>query len=347
MENLTVITDEKIKTSVQIQEPKRLKTRREDYDNIISSNVVVEEETPVEEVKEVEAIEEIEQEDVVDDFKIDDNAYTGSSNIEEDIPADTIQGITTKLEGSYRGVNPRSTEKVAVEEKVEEPKKEEETISSDEFENALDVPSFSEKSEIYKNKIKGEYNVINEKISGKQTEIDQITAEYGREKVIGSTLQDKKRALRKVTDGINALDITFIENEKDELSRNVLDSLTALFQDRVDKHEEICSEIKASDGRKKDLGQKEMSARDELKELKDKKTNFVNKYYPLLIEINEQDAKLKAITEELSETTGVYDEPERKQVYNINNYMEERKNVEKVENPFEGIREESQSRRVA
>lgn len=347
MENITIVKTEG--TVLELHDPKKLKTRGVDFENIVSFKkpAPVAVEKPVQEIEEVKAtIEEpVIQPEEVSEYK-EPVSFAYEAHVEEEIAPDTIKEITGKLEESYKGVKPVVTKK------IEEPVavvKEESTLTKEEFEKVLNVESYTPKIGAYKEGVKADYDKLNGKIADKQLEIDGITSKYGKEVEESTNLQENKKKVQTVLTGINNIDLDFLQTEKDELSKNVVEALSMLFTNRREAYNELNQEIKNSDDRKRALGKDESKAREELKELKEAQVAFMNKHYPLILNVNEKDAKNRELDDQITEITGIKDEPkeEKKSVLSIENIVE-RQNFNTA-NPFSGLREEEEVsyRRVA
>ncbi len=337
MENITFVSAKEYGEKITaIFDAKKLKTREHDFLNISSYKVIPEEkidDTSLDIDTSNVHTPEVEEEavslhtmDIANIPDLSESVY--GSHVEEEVDTDKIKEITTKLEDSYKGVNPSISHLSSkVDESVKEESKETKEITKEDFEKELNLDSYDTKIAAYKDGIKVKYNALCSDVNDKQREIDTITAEYTKEVDVSSKLQDEKKNLQNILNGINGIDLSFLPKDKDDLDNAVISSLTALFTDRRDKYNAVTQEVKNSDERKKNLGKEEMAARDQLKSLKGRVVSFIDEYYPRIIDANEKDAELKALYGEITEFTGIKDEPkpDKMTVFSIENLMEKQR----------------------
>lgn len=337
-----------------LQEAKKLKTRGMDFINLkntpatmpmIEEEIIEQpklvEETPkskpfeIEESKEEKVAEEIKEETKEEEPKIAEFAYHAHKQ-EEDIDPDAIMQIK-ELGEAYKG-QPKTEIKKHVEEKKEEVK-----ITEEEFLQELNKESYSPKTKGYKNAIYQKYNQIISEIEENKKQIEAVTTSYGEEKETGLKLQDIKSDSQKMIDGVNALDLNFLVNRKDSKSINILRGLEELFNEHRQIIIDTIQEIKKSDERKKEIGQKEQNVRNEGAELNNKKNKFIKDNFEKITSINEIDEETRKLEESLTEVTGISDtslslkseETNRVLVSNVTN------NLGETVNPFDRVRSDS------
>lgn len=355
MENYKLVSSKELDKNIykeniiQVFDPKRLKTKRDDF-NGISSNRVMEKVA----VKDAEAVEEVAtalpevEEPIVSNIEIPEfESSVYGSHVEEEVAPDTIKEITNNLEKSYKGTS-HSTTKIIEEAVIEEKPKE--AFSKEDFENELNASSYSDKIRIYKDGVREQYNNHNKKIALKQGEIDGLKFEYSNEAAKSSKLQEEKKNLKRVCDGINAMDLGFLPNEeeRDDLENEVVIALSKLFEDRRLKHGELSQELDNTNDKMKNLSENERNSRDDLKKLELDLSIFINEHYPLIKDANKKDAELRELSGEITEFTGIKDEPklDKNKVFSIENLMEKKNSI--PANPFNDLREvEEQSFRRA
>ncbi len=211
--------------------------------------------------------------------------------------------INDKLESKYKGSFHRETPVV----KKEEVKAEEE-VTSEMLVAELKKESYSSKVAAYKEKRMTEYNELKEKVERKEAEITNITNLYSKETEISTKLQAGQKEAQKVIDGINNLDLDFIQGKKDKLFTNVLDALESLFNEHRAIIQRIIQEQKNNTNRKDELGREEKNARNDLSKVKAQVHEFLVKTYPEVKAINEQDDELKLTANKITEFTGIKDE---------------------------------------
>ena len=233
-------------------------------------------------------------------------AYSGHKP-EEDVTSDAIDEINEKLSKTYK--------EAPVEEKIvnvgnKEQKIKEKEITKDDFERILNTEeNFSKKIINYKNTVRKKYDELNSSITVQQREIDGITSNYGQETEKGAKLQENKKEVQSTMNGINALDLNFLTDKKDDLSKSVLVALENLFNKNRELYNRFVQELKANADRKEELGKLEQKAREKLQQLKEDLNNFIKDNYPLVVKANKIDDAYKETSEEISELTGFDKEP--------------------------------------
>lgn len=325
MNNITVVSDISL-NNTQLEPAKKLKVRPSDYQNVI--------EVKRKKLQEIayKSYQEPQKPEPVSTFE----SFKPEPPVKEEVVMPKEKPVIEQKEeikkeikeekpstyGNYEEKlkNLNAAWKEPEVKQKEEPKEEKKKVSIvKDFENVIFSEFYSEKAKTFIAPIIAKYNEICDRISSKQEEIKEIATRYNKEIEIGSKLDDDKKKAKKMMEHLNSLDVEILKEYATDLSKKVLLSMNDLFEDEKQKYIKATQDKEESDRRKEELRTHDERARAEYSgELKEKE-NYANSKYHAVKEVKKQDETLKAIEEQLTETTGITED----RIRPINNFRTE------------------------
>lgn len=283
------------KDCTQIRDGKKLKTRPGDFENIINTMPYIEKEQekevefekfehmPLE--KEQEEVKK--QEENIDDFKF---SYFG----EEEIDINKIKN----LGDNYKGHTKHEVKKPKQEEKEEEKQ-----ITREDFNKELNFENYDSRITLAKNIIRTEKEELEKKEALKQSEIKSTTDEFRKETEINNKIQNEQKKIKDTLNGINAWDMEFLANRRDDRAKAFLENIKNFFEEDRKFLNNLIQEGKASDERKETLNKMEKSHRNDMIMIQKQIADFVSSKYPEVKKLNETDAEFRKLDEVIDKQT--------------------------------------------
>ena len=239
------------------------------------------------------------------------------------------------LGDAYKG-QPKPEFKKVIDEKPVEEKKE---VTTEMFIQALNHPCYSDKTSQYKESFAKRYKQINDRLEAQIDETKRIMAMYMEATETGAKLLITQNEAKRNIDGINALQLDFLMDNKDEESIKVLRDLEDLFNKNKEIIISTTAKIKENDQRKAEIGENEQASKTKASQIEKERAEYEEREYDKLVEANERDARVHEAENGLTEFTGIADDEvkaasQRETVTNISS-MES-----PAMNKFESLREQ-------
>lgn len=309
-ESFKIINESDFLEVEQINASKKLKTRFNDFCNILESGRVVDNVKQNDSMFDVTMNKLDEEENYETEYT--NYSYEDNSSVEEKIQSDVYntpkeESIDLKhikdLENIYKGHKP-----IREVSKIEKEEPQEEVITEEMFKTELEKQNFSQEASNFKENLKNQYNAVKRKIKEQKDKIDDITREYSLESERCNMIREEKKDIQKVLNGMNAWQMEFFAKFKNEQrTMALLNSIEEYFSSyRKDLEEKIRAE-KAGEERKEALGKAEQKAREAHTYCRKQLSEFINKNYKTLKEVNRHDEVLRENDAELKSLTGVKD----------------------------------------
>lgn len=326
MNNITIVSIDKNLNNVQLEPAKKLKVRPSDYQNVIEvkRRKLQENKYQKEVIKPepVPSFEEFKKEAPIEKEKFVMPKEEPKLEVKEEIKEEKFSTYGN-YEEKLKNLN-AAWKEPEVKVVKEEPKEEKKKVSiSKDFENVIFSEFYSEKTKTFMAPIVAKYNEICDEISTKQEEIKEIATRYNKEIEIGSKLDEEKKKAKKMMEHLNSLDVELLKEYATDLSKKVLLSMNDLFEDEKQKYIKATQDKEESDSRKDELRNHDERARSEYAGLLKDKEEYANSKYQAVKEVKKQDETLKAIEEQLTESTGIKEERRTQ----INNFKTETNDV--------------------
>lgn len=323
MDNIKIVSMNENLHNEELEVAKKLKVRPTDYQNVIDMKkanlrVVVQEpeiSKPVMEPIEEKTLK-VKEEPIIEK-KID---FEPNPTFEEPVYNNFEQNLKN-LDAVWKDPKPERV-------KPEMPEENKKHVTTKDFESIIYSKFYSEQAKAYFAPIISEYEEICKKERAKAEMIRETANRYNKELEIGSKMDEVMKREQSIMEKLNALDVDFLKSDKDEESKNVLLSMNKKFEKSKTAYVEASGMKEESIHRKNELNREDEKVKSEYAKILESKDLFASSKYETAFEVKRKDDNLREAAEELTETTGIHEEPVK------TNDITDKKNFE-IRNDFD------------